>query len=60
MSLDREPADSEIHVGSEVLFVQGSYGAGSTQLTGGKRWHKGVITKVNNHWTGGRRYVDVS
>lgn len=36
-------------MGSIILFPQGGYHAGETQLTGGQRWHQGQITRVYNH-----------
>lgn len=46
IAVDRIPDPDEIGVGSIILFSQGGYRAGDTQLTGGKRWHQGKITKV--------------
>ena len=46
IALDRVPDDSELAVGTVVLFPQGMYHAGATQRTGGKRWHQGRITDV--------------
>lgn len=46
IAVDRVPDETEIGTGSIILFPQGNYKAGNTQLTGGKRWHQGRITKV--------------
>ena len=55
LSLDRIPEDHEVQVGSDVLFTQGEYSPSGTQLTGGKRWHKGVITEASVDRNGVRR-----
>eukprot|EP00111_Clytia_hemisphaerica_P022375 TCONS_00065757-protein len=49
---DIKPNSSNIEIGSKVLFSQGSYRAGDTQTSGGKRWHEGVVTSINS--VGGR------
>lgn len=46
IAVDREPEEKEIGLGSIILFPQGNYKAGATQVTGGKRWHQGRITRV--------------
>ena len=45
---DRIPDENELGIGTIVLFSQGSYKAGATMETGGKRWHQGKITNVYN------------
>ena len=45
IAVDKVPDENEIGIGSIVLFSQGSYKAGATQLRGGLRWHQGRITK---------------
>ena len=59
IAIDRAPAENEIGIGSIILFPQGAYDAGSTQLTGGKRWHQGRITKVTTGPDGNRLYTGV-
>lgn len=34
LAVDKMPASNEIGIGSIILFAQGQYKAGSTQLTG--------------------------
>ena len=44
-------------LGTIVLFPQGAYKAGQTQLTGGKRWHEGTITNIYTDSDGEKRYT---
>ena len=46
VAVDKVPDENEVGVGSIILFSQGAYTAGATQLTGGVRWHQGRITKI--------------
>ena len=46
VAVDKVPDENEIGVGSIILFSNGAYTAGATQLTGGVRWHQGRITKI--------------
>lgn len=56
MAHDRIPSDNELQIGSLVLFSQGAYRAGETQLTGGQRWHQGIITRIYQGDDGTRLY----
>ena len=49
IAVDKVPDEKDIGVGSVILFGQGEYKAGSTQLTGGLRWHQGRITRVHDN-----------
>ena len=56
IALDRVPEKDELGVGDIVLFPQGDYNAGSTQETGGVRWHQGIITSITKNSHGEKRY----
>lgn len=43
---DMIPLSHQVGVGTIVLFPQGGYKCGDTQLYGGTRWHQGVITNI--------------
>ena len=43
---DMIPFAHQVGVGTIVLFPQGGYNGGDTQLHGGTRWHQGVITNI--------------
>ena len=45
-------SSTSIKEGTRVLFKQGSYSAGNTQVTGGERWHEGIVTDVNRRVSG--------
>uniref|UniRef100_A0A7M5UQ35 C2H2-type domain-containing protein n=1 Tax=Clytia hemisphaerica TaxID=252671 RepID=A0A7M5UQ35_9CNID len=59
LAVDRAPIAHEIGVGSIILFSQGQYRAGQTQLTGGMRWHQGRITSITKQQNGGTLYSGV-
>ena len=46
LALDKVPLESEVGIGSIVLFQQGKYTGQAGVRTGGVRWHQGRITKV--------------
>jgi len=56
LAIDRSPVEDELGIGSIILFPQGGYSAGASQLTGGERWHQGQITNVTVN--GGVKYYD--
>lgn len=53
---DRIPDENELGVGSVILFPQGAYKAGKTQVTGGRRWHEGIITHTHTGVDGRKCY----
>ena len=56
LAVDRVPLQSEVGIGSIVLFQQGRYRGQEGVRTGGVRWHQGKITQVYTESDGVKRY----
>ena len=56
LAVDRVPLESEVGVGSIVLFHQGRYRGQDGVRTGGVRWHQGKITRSYTGEDGTKRY----
>lgn len=46
VALDIFPSESDIGIGSIVLFPQGSYGGTENNNSGGVRYHQGKVTEI--------------
>ena len=44
--MDVFPRESDIGIGSIVLFPQGSYGVTENNNSGGTRYHQGKVTRI--------------
>ena len=57
LAIDRLPSESEVGVGSIVLFHQGRYKGREGVRTGGVRWHQGEITRIYEGEDGSTKYA---
>jgi len=59
VALDIFPSESDIGIGSIVLFPQGSYGGTENNNSGGVRYHQGKVTEIYKDSKGINRYSGV-